>query len=137
MRYEPMTIKAYQEVYALWASVPGVGLSEADSRDNIAAYLARNPGQSFICRDGGRVVGTILCGNDGRRAFIHHTAVEPEYRGRGIGKALVDMALDKQKQLGIGKCHLLIFAENESGKAFWEKTGFAARTDIGIMSKVL
>lgn len=135
--YHPMIIDDYNEIYALWKSVPGIGLSEADNRDNIAAYLLRNPGQSFVCKTKEQIVGTILCGNDGRRAYIHHTAVASEHRRQGIAAELVRLAMDIQKKSGLQKCHLFIFNENTLGKAFWREVGFAERQDIGMMSKNL
>ena len=132
-----MSIEDYDEVIELWQAIPGIGLSGADSRDNIDAYLSRNPEQSFVCIEAGRIVGTILCGNDGRRGFIHHTAVAPEHRRRGIGAELVRLAMGKQIECGIQKCHLTIFEENVLGKAFWREMGFYKRQDIEIMSKDL
>ena len=135
--YHPMTIADYAEIYALWEGIPGVGLSEADSRDNISLYLSRNPGQSFVCKADKKIIGTILCGNDGRRAYIHHTAIAPEYRRQGIATELVRLAMAAQKNCGMQKCHLFVFNENELGKMFWREVGFDQRQDIGIMSKNL
>ena len=135
--YSSMEIDDYDEIYSLWESVPGIGLSSADSRDAVHAYLSRNPGQSFVCKAGGQIVGTILCGNDGRRAYIHHTAVAEKHRRRGIAKQLVRLAMDSQRERGIKKCHLFIFNENEPGQSFWRETGFTVRRDIGIMSRDL
>lgn len=132
--YAPLTPDHYDAIYALWASIPGIGLSEADSREAIGRYLDRNPGQSFICCNGDEIIGTILCGNDGRRAYIHHTAVLPEHRCQGIAAELVRMALAVQRAQGMRKCHLFIFNENEGGKAFWKQAGFSTRIDIEIMS---
>ena len=132
--YHTMTIGDYDEFYALWSGMSGVGLSEADERDSIAAYLSRNPGQSFICKAGGQIVGTILCGNDGRRAYIHHTAVSPEHRRHGVATELVRLAMAAQRECGIQKCHLFVISDNEQGKHFWRKTGFTDRYDIDIMS---
>ena len=132
--FRPMAIDDYGDVHALWAGMPGVGLSEADSRPRIAEYLSRNPGQSFVCEAGGRIVGTILCGNDGRRAYIYHAAVAPSHRRCGIAAELSRMAMEAQGARGIQKCHLFIFSSNEAGKAFWREAGFAERHDIGIMS---
>jgi len=137
LTFTPMTIEDYDEIHSLWKTVPGIGLSEADSRENIEIYLSRNPEQNFVCKSSGKIVGTILCGNDGRRAYIHHTAVAPEYRRQGIAAELVRLAMNAQRKRGITKCHLFIFNENETGKAFWRKMGFETRQDIGIMSKVL
>ena len=37
----------YDDLYALWSRTEGMGLSSADSRENIIRYLERNPGCSF------------------------------------------------------------------------------------------
>jgi hypothetical protein len=36
---QPLDIEAYEEVLALWQKSEGVGLSGADSRENIRSYL--------------------------------------------------------------------------------------------------
>lgn len=135
--YVPFTLSHYDAVYAMWQATPGVGLSSADSREAIAVYLARNPGMSFLACDGEAVVGALLAGHDGRRGYLHHLAVLPTYRRRGIGSELVNRCLDALQAEGIQKAHLFIFNQNESGIAFWESQGWQFRTDISVMSKVL
>lgn len=130
----PFGIAAYDEVYSLWQSCSGIGLSSADSKENIAAYLDRNPGMSFLAYDNDLVVGSILGGHDGRRGYIHHLAVHDAYRRRGIGRCLVDYCLAELQKAGIQKCHLLIFYQNETGMAFWENCGWTFRQDIRVMS---
>ena len=137
MKIEPFGIDRYDEVYTLWQRCSGVGLSSADERDQITAYLARNPGLSFVAVEGSAVVGAVLCGHDGRRGYIHHLAVDDDYRRRGIGKRLVEECLAALQEAGIQKCHLLIFHENEDGIAFWEAGGWTLRRDIMVMSRHL
>lgn len=74
----------YLDAAALWRDTPGVGLSNSDQPGAIAAFLARNPGLSFVARHGRALAGTVLCGHEGRRGHLYHVAVEPLYR-RGIG----------------------------------------------------
>ncbi len=124
----------YDEVYALWQSCAGVGLSSADSRGSIASYLDRNPGLSFIAKLQETIIGAILCGHDGRRGYIHHLAVLENYRRLGIGRQLVDHGLEALQAEGIQKCHLFIFRQNESGIAFWQAIGWTYRQDIRVMS---
>ena len=131
----PMTIKNYAEVYEIWDSIPGIGLSDADSEEAIARYLDRNPNLSFICYVKNKIVGIILCGHDGRRGYIHHACVLPEYRGQNIGNALVQKALGELQKQGINKCHLFVFYDNKVGNAFWNKLGWKKRSDILIYSK--
>lgn len=119
---------------ALWENTAGVGLSEADSFDSIGRFLNRNPGSSFVALDGSAVIGTILCGHDGRRGLIHHLAVHSEYRRRGLGRALVAAGLAALARQGIQKCHLLVFRENEEGKAFWRNLGADERLSLSLFS---
>lgn len=120
-----MSIDDYKSVYELWVSIPGMGLNDIDdSFDGIKRYLERNPDTSFVAEDDGKIVGAILAGHDGRRGFIYHAAVLHQYRNRGIGKKLVDLALNALKQKGISKVGLLVFSKNEIGNTFWEKMGF-------------
>lgn len=131
----PFTIQDYDEVYTLWQATPGVGLSAADQRESIAAYLERNPGLSFVARVEGRLAGAVLCGSDGRRGYLHHLAVAPEFRHQGIGAALAETCLARLKAEGIEKCHLFVFTGNAGGRAFWERVGWELRDDLVIMSK--
>ena len=129
------TIDAYDQVIALWQQAEGVGLNSADSRESIQTYLERNPGMSFIAEQDGTLVGAVLSGHDGRRGYIHHLAVHPNYRWQGIGRKLVDRCLATLQEVGIQKCHLFIFNENVDGICFWESVGWTRRVDIGVMSK--
>jgi ribosomal protein S18 acetylase RimI-like enzyme len=131
----PLSIGSYGEVLALWQQCEGVGLSDADSREGIQAYLDRNPGMSFVARADGRVVGSILVGHDGRRGYIHHLAVHPCCRRRGLGRELVDHAISVLRSAGIQKAHIFIFNSNADGIAFWKSVGWIPRTDVGVISK--
>lgn len=126
-----MTAEDYDDVYALWLATPGMALYETDdSREGIARYLKRNPNTSFVARENGRLIGAILCGNDGRRGFIHHTAVAQSERRRGVGRALVNAALDALRKEGLSKVFLVVFKSNTSGDRFWKNLGFSLREDI-------
>jgi ribosomal protein S18 acetylase RimI-like enzyme len=131
-----MKIEDYEQVYALWQSVEGIGLhAYCDSKSGIALYLERNPGLSFIARDKKNMVGTVLCGHDGRRGYLHHLAITETYRNKGIGKALTQRALSELGKLGIKKCHLFVFSKNIEGQKFWQKIGWEERMDLILMSK--
>ena len=131
----PFTLNDTGDAMTLWRATPGIGLSDADAPDKIAAYLERNPGLSFVAQVEKRMVGAVLCGTDGRRGYLHHLAVAPEFRRQGIGAALTEHCLTGLRALGIAKCHLFVFSENAEGRAFWERIGWRLRTDLAIMSK--
>ncbi len=119
---------------ALWVRLEGVGLSGADEPHALAAFLARNPGLSFVAQQGGDLVGTVLCGHDGRRGLIHHLAVAAEHQRQGLGRRLLDRGLAALSAAGIEKCHLLVFRSNAAGLAFWRAVGADERVSIALFS---
>ena len=118
----------------LWRSTPGVVVRDADAFQPVTAYLARNPGTSFVAVDDGAIVGAILCGTDGRRGYLQHLAVHPRVRGRGIGRSLAERSIDALAAAGIDKCHLMVVAGNDAASTFWRHLGWQSRTDIQLMS---
>ena len=123
----------YVAARALWEQSEGVGLSAADEAPAILAFLARNPNMSFAAVDG-QLVGTVLCGHDGRRGLIHHLVAATSHRRRGIGTALLKRSLEALRREGIAKCHLLVFRSNEAGAAFWRQVGAEEREELAVFS---
>ena len=138
MQIRKMAIADYDNIYNLWVSCVGMGLNNLDdSKTGIEIFLKRNPDTCFVAEHENKVVGAIMVGNDGRRGYIYHTSVTPEYQRQGIGSKLVDIAIDALKKQGINKVALVVFAKNKDGNAFWEKQGFTVREDIIYRNKSL
>lgn len=129
-----MGLTDYEEALALWRETDGIGLSDADSREGIRAFLDRNPGLSLVVRNEENLIGTVLCGHDGRRGYLHHLTVAPDHRGQGIGSKLVTACLEKLESIGIQKCHIFLRSNNQDGEQFWRKVGWSERTDLKVMS---
>jgi len=130
-----MTIADYEPIYALWQASEGIGLSDADSKEGIKRFLARNPGLSYIALEGEQLVGAALCGHDGRRGYIHHLAVAKSHRQQGIGRSLVGRCMYALMRIGISKCHLFVFGDNKEAIKFWNKVGWTERVELMMMSQ--
>ena len=138
MQIRKMTIQDFDPVFRLWISCKGMGLNNLDdSEEGIARFLNRNPDTCFVAAVDGHIAGVIISGHDGRRGYIYHTAVHPEYRRRGIASALVKAALDALEQCGIYKVALVVFGRNADGNAFWESVGFSRREDLVYRNKAI
>lgn len=139
MRIDIMTIEDYDELFALWVATPGMGLYDVDdSREGIARYLERNPETSFVARDDdGLLMGAVLAGHDGRRGFIHHTAVREQCRRRGVARALMDRVYEAMREQKIPKVFLVVYKDNDVGNALWDGLGYTVREDIFYRDFVL
>ena len=126
-----MTADDYDDVHALWMKIHGFGIrSIDDSRAGIARFLKRNPKTSVVAIEDGKIVGSILCGHDGRRGCFYHECVDEEYRMRGIGKGMVVKAMEALKEEEINKVSLIAFTRNDVGNAFWKQIGWTKREDL-------
>ncbi len=133
-----MTIDDYEKVYELWMSCVGMGLNNLDdSKEGIDKFLQRNPDTCFVAEIENVIVGVIIVGSDGRRGYVYHTAVNPQYRKQSIAKSLVDTAMNALQKTGINKAALVVFDRNEIGNGFWEKMGFTVRNDLIYRNKAL
>lgn len=138
MNIRKMQITDYDNIYRLWMPCSGMGLNNIDdSREGIDKFIKRNPDTCFVAEINSELVGVIMVGNDGRRGYIYHTAVNPQYRNQGIARQLVNRAMQALEQCGINKVALVVFKKNESGNAFWEKLGFTVREDLVYRNKAI
>ena len=109
MNIREMVEEDYDQVYQLWLSCAGMGLNDLDdSKEGIARFLQRNPQTCLVAVENQTIIGAILVGSDGRRAYIYHTAVHPNYRRRGIARQLVETVLTSLDDLKIHKVALAV-----------------------------
>lgn len=126
-----MKIEDYDQIYSLWSGIKGFGIRTMDdSREGVAKFLLRNPDTSVVAVEEDRVIGTILCGHDGRRGCFYHVCVEKEFRQHGIGKKMAHFAMEALQREGINKVSLIAFKSNEVGNQFWKKVGWTYREDL-------
>ena len=134
----PMTEADYDAVRALWMTIRGFGIRALDdSREDVVRFIRRNPTTSVVAKAGNRIVGTILCGSDGRQGALYHVCVAKEYRRRGIGTHMVGFCMHQLKAMGINKVSLIAFTANDAGNAFWKQIGWTRKTDVNYYEFVL
>ncbi|MCE0494807.1 GNAT family N-acetyltransferase [Vibrio salinus] len=129
-----MDISDYDSVIKLWSDTENLSLRDADSRENIKQYLKRNSGLSFVAEWDKEIVGAVLVGTDGRRGYLQHLAVAPEYRKQGIGQALVGKTIQALNNIGIAKTHLFVLSDNVGAQSFYQSLGWYPRDEIRMFS---
>lgn len=134
MTIRPMTIEDYDAVIRLWLQTEGMSVRDADSRENIALYLDRNPDLSFVAISESNIIGAVLVGTDGRRGYLQHLAVLPQFRGQRIGYQLISQSINALANIGIPKTHLFVYDDNLNAQKFYEKLGWFPRDNIRMYS---
>ena len=133
-----MKMEDYEEVYQLWMHIQHFSIrSLDDSKVGIERFIKRNPDTSVVAVQDGKIVGSILCGHDGRRGCFYHVCVHQDYRRRGIAKNMVAVSMEILRQEQINKVSLIAFTENDMGNAFWNHIGWTKREDLNYYDFVL
>ncbi len=126
-----MTLEDYYQVHKLWTGIKGFGIRTVDdSREGVEKFLKRNPQTSVVAEEDGIIIGSILCGHDGRRGCMYHVCVAEENRQNGVGHKMALEAMKRLQKEGINKVNLIAFKSNTVGNEFWSKSGWTYRNDI-------
>lgn len=136
MRIRRMEVRDYRSLVDLWSSFSGNTMTGADSKAEFEDFLGRNSAYCFSAFEGDLLIGSVMAGNDGRRGYIYHLAVERSFQNRGIARMLMEASENALRSDGVEKAHLFIYSDNPA-IGFYERTGWHRRTDITVMSKVL
>ena len=123
MYFREFTFLDFDLVIELWEKA-GLILSRSDTYDGMKGKLKRDPELFFVLEEDSRIIGVVMGSYDGRRGWINHLAVDPEYQGRNIGKKIIEELERRFKKMGCEKINLLIELSNEKVQGFYEKQGF-------------
>ncbi len=118
----------------LWQSMPGLGFGIGDEEETLKIFIERNPSTSLVLKKGEQLIGTVLGGFDGRRGYIYHLAVHPDYQHKGYGRLLLNKVTDELRTLGAGKIHLFVYNGNENAINFYRYNNWVLREDIRVFT---
>jgi amino-acid N-acetyltransferase len=90
--------------------------------------LAEHFDIALVAHDGAQVVGSAAVERYGDAGLLRSVAVDPAYRGQGLGIRLVSAALDQARQEGLQAVYLL----TTTAPDYFPRFGFApiARADV-------
>lgn len=122
-------------VVDLWQQLPALALGPEDAPETLQALQLAGRLHLYVAASESVVAGAILVGEDGRRGYLYHLAVAEPMRGLGLGRALVDVALDELASRGIARAHVLVQIDNDEARSFWAHIGWQQRTDLAVYSR--
>jgi len=82
----------------------------------------------------GRVVGWAIVllrrHKRSQTARLYSLAVDPDFRGKGLGHQLAEHVLDKVEEKGITRCFLEVADDNERARRLYDRLGFVPVTTL-------
>lgn len=73
---------------------------------------------------GEQLRGTVMVGHDGHRGWVYYLAVQPDHRGNGLGRELMNAAESWLRGRGVPKLQLMVRADNRAVIEFYKQLGY-------------
>jgi len=125
----------YNDIISIWRKA-GVSVGSTDTKDEIKRILDKNPQLFLVGKIDQKIIGVVIGGFDGRRGYVHHLAVDPDYQKMGYGKIIMDELIARFRKMGVHKVHLFIEKYNKEVVNFYLNLGWEIRDDLIMMSYV-
>lgn len=87
-------------------------------------YIIEPGGHIYLAQVEGEIVGTISLIKDGETYELSKMAVHPDYQGYGLGRKLMQAALDKAQALGVASIYLLTNTKLAVANNLYQRFGF-------------
>jgi ribosomal protein S18 acetylase RimI-like enzyme len=108
-------------------STNAVPLSDSE----VASIVASPATVLFVARDDGQIVGSLTLVifpiPTGLRAWIEDVVVDAAVRGKGVGEALTNAAIEESRRRGVRTIDLTTRPSRESAIRLYERLGFLLR----------
>jgi ribosomal protein S18 acetylase RimI-like enzyme len=78
----------------------------------------------WICEDNNKIIGFLLLMDRGDAAQLRYFYLEPEYRGIGLGKKLMELYMEFFQQCGFKSSYLWTTKELDAAAALYTRYGF-------------
>lgn len=116
---------------------PGTGFPSVAERRTEGFFAARDPEDTLVAEVSGRLAGYLTLTHptslpeNAHVWMIHGFRVAPEFRGQGLGRALLDEAGRTVRARGGRKLSLRVLASNRRARAVYAAAGFVVEGVLG------
>jgi ribosomal protein S18 acetylase RimI-like enzyme len=121
-------------VLELWKRAEAVP-SATDDVNGLERLLDADDGALLVADSDGEIVGSLITAWDGWRGNLYRLAVLPEYRRRGLARALVAEGERRLRAKGARRLNALVIEVHDTAVGFWEASGYSLDARIGRFVK--
>ena len=131
-----ITSRDVDKLYGLWDRA---GLSYRprgrDERSRLQKVIDQGLETFLGIYENNRLIGVILATHDGRKGWLNRLAVDPDYRGQGLGRRLIRQAEDFIHRQGIEIIAVLIEPDNPVSLSLFQKCGYIPFEGMSYLTK--
>jgi ribosomal protein S18 acetylase RimI-like enzyme len=112
-----------ESILQLWkaaGSVPSV----TDTPDDVCRMVAIEHAAFILALHDDAIIGSIIAAFDGWRGNIYRLSVHPQFRRRGIGRALLAEAEKVFAQWRVKRISALVMRDHPWAMGFWQAAGY-------------
>lgn len=122
----------FHEIESLWLKT-GVGNPARGDNLGVIVNTLKIGGKLIILEEinSGKVIGTSWLTIDGRRMYLHHFAILPEYQGKGLSHLLLKESLEYAKLMNL-QIKLEVHKDNYKAIELYKKAGFRYLGDYHV-----
>lgn len=136
-----MLIRSFQAadeaaVIALWQAC-GLTRPWNDPAIDIRRKLTVQPELFLVGEMDHRIVATAMAGFDGHRGWINYLGVAPEYRRKGLARALVEHVEALLRERGCPKLNLQVRNDNAEALGFYAALGYGQDAAISLGKRLV
>lgn len=91
----------YTQLVELW-ELTGLGNAARGDDNKIIEHSIAIGGKLLVMKKTGsnKMIGCSWLTTDGRRLYIHHFGIHPDFQGKGLSKPLMEASMDFARKLG-------------------------------------
>jgi ribosomal protein S18 acetylase RimI-like enzyme len=133
----PAVDRDIDAVLDLWRDAAENASRPPDRRAAVVALIERDPEALIVAERDGVLVGSVIAGFDGWRHHLYRLAVHPDHRRGGVGRALLDAAEARLRDLGARRLDAMVLDGNDLGHRIWTAAGYVPQDDWSRWVKTL
>jgi ribosomal protein S18 acetylase RimI-like enzyme len=118
-----------ESVLKLWRQADATP-SVTDNADDLRRVVANGLTHVLVAEVKGQIVGSIIGAFDGWRGNLYRMAVHPNYRRRGIARALVAEVEKRLARQGAKRTTALVEKDHPWATRFWQAVGYGLDSRI-------
>jgi ribosomal protein S18 acetylase RimI-like enzyme len=134
--FRPIGDEDVEDVISLWSRCGLTRPWNTPARDIAFARDGSNS-EVLVARLEGAVTASVMVGHDGHRGTVYYVSVEPQQQGRGFGRQVMAAAEAWLAERGVWKLNLLLRADNEKARGFYEALGYEVEPRLSMARRLI